>query len=87
MGVTALFDKESNMTGISDHRITIDLVTSPSVHPPHLCPGSAPSKASLLSVLTSEVRGAGSALPQSARYCVGRVVCFREQHGNESHSH
>ncbi|KAM8918589.1 heparin cofactor 2 [Lycaon pictus] len=25
MGVTALFDKESNMTGISDHRITIDL--------------------------------------------------------------
>ena len=32
MGVTALFDKNSNMTGISDHRITIDLVTSP------LCP-------------------------------------------------
>ncbi|XP_036987373.2 heparin cofactor 2 isoform X2 [Artibeus jamaicensis] len=25
MGVTALFDKNSNMTGISDHRITIDL--------------------------------------------------------------
>ncbi|XP_004742609.1 heparin cofactor 2 [Mustela putorius furo] len=25
MGVTALFDKDSNMTGISDHRITIDL--------------------------------------------------------------
>ncbi|XP_029778825.1 heparin cofactor 2 [Suricata suricatta] len=25
MGVTALFDKESNMAGISDHRITIDL--------------------------------------------------------------
>lgn len=44
MGVTALFDKDSNMAGISDHRITIDLVTSPFVHPPHLSPGSAPSK-------------------------------------------
>lgn len=29
MGVTALFDTSSNMVGISDHRITIDLVISP----------------------------------------------------------
>lgn len=35
MGVTALFNNSSNMVGISDHRITIDLVISP-------CPPSAP---------------------------------------------
>jgi hypothetical protein len=30
MGITELFDKNSNMSGISDQRITIDLVMSPS---------------------------------------------------------
>lgn len=35
MGITALFDKSSNMTGISDQRLAIDLVTSP------LCPPQA----------------------------------------------
>jgi serine protease inhibitor len=30
MGITELFDKNSNMSGISDQRITIDLVISPS---------------------------------------------------------
>lgn len=57
MGVTALFDKDSNMAGISDHRITIDLVISPLVHPLHLTPGSSPSKASLLSQRCSGVLG------------------------------
>lgn len=60
MGVTALFDKDSNMTGISDHRITIDLVCSPLVHPPHFSPASAPSKASLLPHLTSHISSAES---------------------------
>lgn len=68
MGVTALFDKDSNMAGISDHRITIDLVISPFVHPLHLTPGSSPSKASLLPHMTSQLRGAGSALPGSVRH-------------------
>lgn len=43
MGVTELLDKNSNMTGISDQRITIDLVTSP-LCPLHLSPGSALAK-------------------------------------------
>lgn len=41
MGITALFDKNSNMTGISDHRITIDMVTYlsplPSAPIPRVC--------------------------------------------------
>lgn len=46
-GVTALFDRNSNMTGISDQRVTIDLVRPAlCTHPcPLPCPGSAPSRA------------------------------------------
>lgn len=43
MGITGLFDKSSNMTGISDHRIAIDLVTSP-LRPLHPAPGSPPAE-------------------------------------------
>lgn len=66
MGLTALFDENSNMTSISDQRLTINLVTPP-LHPLHLSPGSAPSKAFLLPGLASQVRGTGSAPPVSVR--------------------